>query len=242
MKRLKLRKAGLLLLVIASLATPVQAFLGFGDIVFDPAVYAQVVEQVIRMERQYVQLVQSYQMLRNQYDQLKWMAKQVPVNMAARYRGLPTHWRSSTATDTYGATHSWIAGINTGENVAEGYTQATEPLAAYGAALAAIPADQRERIKTQYATVELADGANRHGMETLGKLRLHASSVEAALKGLEQDSLSSDPAMNTEIAVLNKVNAANVMAVRTAQDSNKLLVALAEHQIIEAKRVRDAEA
>ena len=48
--------------------------------------------------------------------------------------------------------------------------------------------------------------------------------------------------MNTEIAVLNKINAANVINVRNTQDSNKLLVALAEEQIIEAKRKRDAEA
>jgi hypothetical protein len=48
--------------------------------------------------------------------------------------------------------------------------------------------------------------------------------------------------MNTEIAVLNKINAANLITVRNTQDSNKLLVALAENQIIEAKRKRDAEA
>ena len=48
--------------------------------------------------------------------------------------------------------------------------------------------------------------------------------------------------MNTEIAVLNKINAADLIAVRNTQDTNKLLVALAEEQIIDAKRKRDAEA
>jgi hypothetical protein len=48
--------------------------------------------------------------------------------------------------------------------------------------------------------------------------------------------------MNTEVAVLNKINAANLITVRTTQDTNKLLVALAEEQIIEAKRTRDAQA
>ena len=48
--------------------------------------------------------------------------------------------------------------------------------------------------------------------------------------------------MNTEIAVLNKINAANLMSIRSAQDTNKLLVALAEEQLIDAKRKRDAEA
>jgi len=241
-KRNRISQIGLVVLLIASVNTRTQAFLGVGDIVFDPAVFGQAVEQVVRLEQQYAQMVQSYVMLRNQYEHLVRMAQRVPVNMVARYRGLPNHWRTSSATNTYGTTRSWITGINTGENVAEGYNQATEALAAYGAAFANIPAEQLARIKTQYATVELADGANLHGIETLGKLRLHASSMEAALKGLEEDSLSADPAMNTEIAVLNKVNAANVMAVRTGQDTNQLLVALAEQQIIEAKRTRDSEA
>jgi hypothetical protein len=48
--------------------------------------------------------------------------------------------------------------------------------------------------------------------------------------------------MNTEIAVLNKINAANVINLRNTQDANKLLTALAERQIVEAKRERDAEA
>ena len=53
---------------------------------------------------------------------------------------------------------------------------------------------------------------------------------------------SSAPEMNTEVAVLNKINAAGLVAIRTGQDANKLLVALAEEQTIAAKRTRDAEA
>ena len=48
--------------------------------------------------------------------------------------------------------------------------------------------------------------------------------------------------MNTHIAVLNKINAAGMMAVRANQDTNQLLVAVLEHQIAESKRQRDAEA
>ena len=79
-------------------------------------------------------------------------------------------------------------------------------------------------------------------METIGTLRRNAAQVETVIKGLEDDSLSLDPSMNTEIAVLNKINAASIIALRNAQDSNKVLVALAEQQVIEAKRQRDAEA
>jgi hypothetical protein len=132
--------------------------------------------------------------------------------------------------------------MNTGFGVEAGYSGAAQPLGSYGAALGNIPTDQLSRVKTNYATVELTDGANLSGMETIGHLRANSRAVELAIQDLEDDSLSSNPDMNTEIAVLNKINAAHLITVRNTQDTNKLLVALAEEQIIDAKRKRDAEA
>jgi type IV secretion system protein TrbJ len=226
----------------ASLAAPAFAILGLGDIVFDPTNFEEAVQQLLEMEQQYAQLVQSNQTLRNQYNQMLWMAKQVPVNMAARYRAVATPWQASSATNIYGTAGNWITGVNTGVGVDAGYAVATQPLSNYGAALGNIPADQLPRVKTNYATVELTDGANLSGMETIGRLRANSGAVEMAIQDLEDDSLSSDPDMNTEIAVLNKINAAHLISVRNTQDTNKLLVALAEEQIIDAKRKRDAEA
>src|SRR5258708_8339327 len=99
-----------------------------------------------------------------------------------------------------------------------------------------IPADQLEHIKTDYATVELTDGANLQGIEMIGRLRASAPAVEGAILALEADSLSSNPNMNTEIAVLHKINAANVISVRSARDTHQILVALSEQPIIDATR------
>jgi type IV secretion system protein TrbJ len=228
--------------IAAACVAPVFAIFGIGDVVYDPTNFAEAVQQLLQLQQQYAQLVQTYQMVRSQYEQMIWMAQKVPVNMAARYRALATPWQNSTATSTYGTSGGWVVGINTGVGVSDGYAIATQPLSAYGSALGNMPADQQGRIKTTYATVELTDGANLAGLATLGRLRGNAPAVETAIQNLEDDSLSSDPAMNTEIAVLNKINAANLINVRNTQDSNKLLVALAEEQIIEAKRKRDAEA
>src|SRR5438093_13363108 len=117
MKRQRIWRVGLVLLACVSLSARTYAFLGIGDIVFDPAVYGQAVEQVIRLEEQYAQLVRSYQMLRSQYDQLVWNAKRVPVNMVARYKAIPTQWRGSSAGNTHGTTASWVNAINTGQGV-----------------------------------------------------------------------------------------------------------------------------
>jgi hypothetical protein len=134
--------------------------------------------------------------------------------MLARYRAILTPWRNSTASNIYGTTGGWIGAINSGVNVAGGYLQAADQLLTCGGALNNVPADQVDRLKENYASVELADGSNIHSIETIGTLRRNASQVETTIAGLEQDSLSADPNMNTEITVLNKINAASIIALR----------------------------
>lgn len=210
--------------------------------VFDPTNWAEAVNQLRQLEQQYRQLVSTYNQITNQYNLMVRMAQRVPVDMFSRYSAILTPWRDSSATNTYGTTGGWIGAINSGANASAGYLQAAEQLLSYGTALDNVPADQLDRLKKHYATVELTDGANIHSIEAVGSLRQNARQVEQAIARLEQDSLSADPNMNTEIAVLNKINAASIIALRNTQDSNKLLVTLAEQQAIEAKRQRDAEA
>ena len=59
------------------------------------------------------------------------------------------------------------------------------------------------------------------------------------MNNLEQDSLSDDPELNSEVSVLNKINATNVLTLRSVQDSNKLLASLLEQQTIAAKQQRE---
>jgi hypothetical protein len=101
-------------------------------------------------------------------------------------------------------------------------------------------AAEQNRVKSQYATVELADGANVTAMATIGAIRDSAQDIQNQINNLEQDSLSDDPDLNTEVSVLNKINAANVLNLRTAQDSNKLLLSLLEQNVIVAKQQREA--
>jgi len=100
--------------------------------------------------------------------------------------------------------------------------------------------DEQARVKSQYASVELADGANTTAMATIGSIRGNAQNIQTQIANLEQDSLSADPNLNTEVSVLNKINAAGVLTLRTLQDSNKLLASLLEQQTIIAKQQREA--
>jgi hypothetical protein len=46
------------------------------------------------------------------------------------------------------------------------------------------------------------------------------------IERLEDDSLSPDDQLNTEVAVLNKINATNAVLARSIQDTKKLLLAM----------------
>ena len=101
-------------------------------------------------------------------------------------------------------------------------------------------ADELSRVQSQYASVELSDGANTTAVTTIGAIRGNSQDIQTKIANLEQDSFSADANLNTEVSVLNKINAANVLTLRTVQDSNKLLASLLEQQTILAKQQREA--
>ena len=97
-----------------------------------------------------------------------------------------------------------------------------------------------QRVQSQYASVQLVDGANVNAMATIGSIRGSAQDIQTQIGNLEQDSFSSDSSLNSEVSVLNKINASGVLTLRTLQDSNKLLASLLEQQTILAKQQREA--
>jgi len=229
------RKVPFLLLVL--LLTVETASAQFG-IVYDPTNYANALLRYAQLQQQLVQLKNSYTELVSQYNLAVQMAKSLE-NMPARYRAQFSQWENTISQDTYGNTTAWIRGIDTG-NVASGYQQATTELLPYNpAVLSRMAPDEFSRVKSQYASVELADGANTLAIETIGSIRGNAQNIQTQIGHLEQDSLSSDPNLNTYVSVLNKINVAGILTLRTLQDSNKLLASLLEEQTILAKQQRE---
>ena len=79
-------------------------------------------------------------------------------------------------------------------------------------------------------------------MTTIGAIRNNAANLQTQIANLQNDSLSEDPDLNTEVSVLNKINAANVLTLQSVQDSNKLLASLLEQQLITSKQQREMTA
>ena len=210
-----------------------------GGIVYDPTNYANAVLRYNQLVQQLLQLHQTYEEIVNQYNLALRMAQNLQ-NMPARYQAVFSQWRNGAALDTYGNTGAWVTAVNTGA-LGNGYQLATTQLVPYGPAyLASMDPQELSRVQSQYASVELADGANLTAIGTIGAIRQNALAIQNQMANLETDSLSADPNLNTEVSVLNKINAANMLTLRSVQDSNKLLASLLEEQTIVAKQQREA--
>jgi hypothetical protein len=235
------RKLLVFVLVMGLAVGTASAQFGSG-IVYDPTNYHNALLRYFQLQQQLIQLQKSYAQIVAQYNFALRMARYVQT-MPSRYRARFSTWRNALAPNTLGNTGTWISGINSGQLafVNSGYQRATTQLLQYAPNhLSGMKADELSRVQSQYASVELSDGANTTAMATIGAIRGYAQDIQAKIANLEQDSFSPDANLNTEVSVLNKINAASVLTLRTVQDSNKLLASLLEQQTILAKQQREA--
>lgn len=239
----KLLLIPLLALTVALAPQAAQAQFGF-SVVYDPTNYTNAVLRYSQLIAQLNQLRSTYLQILNQYNLAVQMSHSLP-NMATRYAASWAPWRYASAQDAYGNATPWINGVNSGNvtGVLGGYQRATNPLAIYPQSLLSrMPTSELQRLESDAATIELTDAAAQNAMETIGAIRANAVQTVNTISNIQSDSLSGNPNLNSEVGVLNKVNATNVLTLQNAQDTNKLLVALLEQQTIVAKQLRDQAA
>ncbi|MGH9451056.1 MAG: hypothetical protein ACRD11_11020 [Terriglobia bacterium] len=230
-------------IILASVSRPANAQL-FGGIVYDPTNFHSAVLRYYQLRMQLTQMQATYSEIVNSYNLAVVMTRNIR-NMPQRYLASWSPWRYASARDVYGNATPWINGANSGalSAVLNGYQRATIALETYNpASLAAMPQAIQRELQSRYATVELRDGANENALATMGAIRANAIAATNAVSNIQNDSLSNSPGLNTQVAVLNKVNATGVLGLQTSQDTNKLLVAILEQQTIRAKQLRDAQA
>jgi hypothetical protein len=235
------RKIPVVLLILILCAGTASAQLGSG-IVYDPTNYQNALLRYQQLQQHLLQLQKNYAKITSQLNLAMQMATFIR-NMPARYRALFSQWRNVTSLNTFGNTGSWISGINSGllPTINTGYLKSTTQLLPYSPDhLSGMDPLELERVQSQYASVQLADGANVNAMATIGSIRGSAQAIETQIGNLEEDSFSADSGLNSEVSVLNKINAAGVLTLRTLQDSNKLLASLLEQQTILAKEQRES--
>lgn len=239
------KKCVAILILIALLLVPAasEAQLG-GGIVYDPTNYHNALLRYYQLQQHLVQLQKNVAKVTSHLNLALQMAQYVH-NMPARYRAVFSQWRSFTSGDIYGNTTRWVAAVNGAgpQSISPAYQQAIVPFLAYNQAiLSAINPADALHLRSVAASLQLTDGANVSALTTVGNVRANAQAVQRQIANLEQDSLSGDAALNSEVSVLNKINASNVLTLRTLQDANNLRVAALEQQVLQGKQQRDTDA
>src|ERR1700733_9035848 len=173
------RRILLCVLVAGFAAGAASAQIG-SSVVYDPTNYQNAVLRYQQLEKHLVQLQKTYDKVTAQLTLATQMATFIR-NMPARYRALFSQWRNVTSPNTFGNTGSWVSGINSGlfPTVNTGYQKATAKLSQYDPfELSGMDSTELGRVQSEYASVELADGANENAMATIGQPRGGADGVQ----------------------------------------------------------------
>lgn len=208
--------------------------------VIDLAAIAKLVSEIAVLQQQFNQLVTTYNKITQQYNQMVYQAQN--LRNLGRFRLTASPWTGTLAGNVYGTTAAWITAINSGAASATAWNNTVLHAPAYGAAMNNIPASQQGRVKTDFGTLELQDGAGTATLGLLGGVRLNGARNDAVLNSLESEILNESPDDQTEAALLDKISAGQMVSVRNQSDTNKLLVAQAELQLVNLKEKRDAAA
>ena len=196
-------------------------------VVYDPTNYAEAVAA-------YEQLLQQYQFLLAQ-------AHRLPIDMASRYRGYSSDWNRH---DPAGLLYAQplVSALNQGDTAGAGYRAATDPLDVPGGVTGRMSPEMQRRLADSYATLELADSANRLAIDQAGLGRAQGPQMQQAIDHVEADSANGGDDYHSQTALLEKLTAANAIQLRESQQTNQFLLSALEQQLVDSKRKRDAEA
>ena len=211
--------------------------------VFDPANYANAVQEFYKLQQAYTTAVQTRDQIITAYN-LAYQMSQMPQNLGARYRSDFTQWTNLSAANTYGNTSAWMNTLNIGglSSASQAYNSAVVQVQPYPAgSYSSLDSATQAAVANQYATSELAQGTTTSTLATLGTIRSNSEAFSQKLANLESDTYSTDPSQQTQNALLGKISSATLLQIHSQQDTNQLLAASVEQQLIAQKQQIDAQ-
>jgi hypothetical protein len=211
--------------------------------VFDASNLAEAVKEFKQLQQVYTTANQTRDQIIQAYNLAHYMA-QMPQDLAQRYKAQFAMWTNLNAPNTYGNTSAWVNALNTGlsQQSLAGYLAAVVQVNPYPqSGFGQLDPNTQATIQNQYATSDLAQGMTTGALTTLGQVRSHSESLTQQISNLERDSYSNDPNQQSEMAVLAKVNAANLIQLHSQQDTNQLLSAGIQQQMVAQKQAIDAQ-
>ena len=236
-------KSAKILCLVFSLATLLAPAAHAQWAVFDATNYATALQEFGQLEQMYTTAVETRDQIISAYD-LAYQMSQMPPDMAVRYASQFSSWTDLAAPDAYGNIAAWINALNLGGQTQSlaAYTNSVIQAQPYPAsALAMQDANTQSVIQNQVATSELAQGTTTSTLATLGTIRSNSQALAQKLANLDADTYSTDPSQQSEMAVLGKINTATLLQIHSQQDTNQILAASVQQQLVAEKQQIDAQ-
>jgi hypothetical protein len=229
--------------VVLALAPTAHAQFGSG-IVYDPTQSAHAIQQIEQGSQMYTTAVATRNQIVTMYN-LAYQMSKLPQNLEARYKADWSQWTSLPApANTYGNTSALVNALNYGalNQAQQGYSSAYVQAQNYPSGnYSSLDSRSQATVANQYATSELAQTTTTSTLSTLGTIRTDSQAFSTKLANLESDTFSTDPNQQTEAALLGKINSATLLQIHSQQDTNQLLMASIQQQLVAQKQQIDAQ-
>jgi hypothetical protein len=190
----------------------------------------------------YIEAVMEYLQIANQYELMLAQIRRVPVDIATRYHAYSFDWTFHTLTDPFLYAQPLLSALNEGDPTGTAYRGAVNVLDLPTDIVARMPTELRRRLGTAYSTIELADSISRLAIDQTGTARSMGPFTLQAIRNVEHDIDNTDDDFHSQTALLEKINAAEAIALRVGEQTNQFMLSSLEQQILDTKRKRDAEA
>lgn len=140
-----------------------------------------------------------------------------------------------------GSGSQWVSSSNTGTAAAYSIQLASIPPLQATIPMAIVYSYQgQQQLAAQGATVDLGDSVAATELETIGTIKANQAARQADITTLESATNTADPSSQTEMAVLQRINRALLLQLRTMQDANQISASAALQQMVYQKQQQDA--
>jgi hypothetical protein len=140
-----------------------------------------------------------------------------------------------------GSGTSWVNSSNTGTAAASSIQLASLPPLTVTIPTASIGTFAgQQQLAAQGATVDLGDSVAATELQTIGTIKTNQTARQADITALENATNTADSSQETEMAVLQRINRALLLQLRTMQDANQINANAALQQMVVQKQQQDA--
>jgi hypothetical protein len=199
--------------------------------------YATTVQIYTTAQQTFKEAVQAYN--------LAHLAMSAPTILYDTMKTLPTTYKSAFTpqADTYGLAAMMVQTVNLGSaNALQSYNNMSmTPVSVIPANYNQLSAPTQQQLRAQASTMSANDSLIATSLQRASDVQTHTLADQTTLHLLETNTFTTDPSQKTELATLQRINAAMVLLVRAQQDANQMAAANQLQHLMESKQDLDSQ-